>query len=71
MYGSDDVFKAFNYWLVNASEPWQFDACLDFILAIRKDLCGKTKLKKEDILLNILQNKEELKKFKELMKSKG
>ena len=47
-----------------------FDAYLDFILAIRKDICGKTP-KKEDVILNILQNKEELKKFKELMKSRG
>lgn len=65
MYGSDEVFKAFNNWLERASTPRQFDAYLNFILAIRKDICGKTKLKKDDILMNLIQNREELKKFKE------
>ena len=65
MYGSDKVFKAFNNWLENASTPRQFDAYLNFILTIRKDICGKTKLKKDDVLMNLIQNREELKKFKE------
>lgn len=65
MYGSDEVFKAFNNWLERASTPRQFDAYLNFILAIRKGICGKTKLKKDDILMNLIQNREELKKFKE------
>lgn len=65
MYGSDEVFKAFNNWLENTSTPNQFDAYLSFILAIRKDICGKTKLKKDDVLINLIQNREELKKFKE------
>ena len=69
MYGSDKVFLAFNNWLMNASTPNQFDAYLSFILSIRKDICGKTKLKKNDILLNILQSKEELKKFRDMMNS--
>ena len=69
MYGSDEVFKAFNRWLVNASQPWQFDEFLKFILNIRKDICGKTKLTTDDILLNLLQNKEEIRKFKETLKS--
>lgn len=68
MYGSDKVFLAFNKWLVNAGEPWQFDEYLNFILSIRKDICGKTKLKKDDVLLNLIQNEEELRKFKEIMK---
>jgi hypothetical protein len=68
MYGSDEVFQAFNNWLVNASQPWQFNEFLKFILCIRKDLCGKTKLTEDDILLNLIQNKDELNKFKEMMK---
>lgn len=68
MYGSDEVFKAFNNWLEKASTPRQFDAYLSFILAIRKDICGKTKLKKDDVLMNLIQNREELKKFKEEIK---
>lgn len=68
LYGSDDVFLAFNEWLVNLSKPWQFNAYLKFILSIRKDICGKTKLNEDDILLNLTQDKEELRKFKEMMK---
>lgn len=70
MYGSDEVFRAFNKWLENASQPWQFDDFLNFILSIRKDICGKTKLTADDVLLNLTQNKEELRKFKELMKTR-
>ena len=69
MYGSDKVFRAFNNWLMHAATPYQFDAYLEFILSIREDICGKTKLKKDDILLNLLQSKEELKEFKEMMNS--
>lgn len=69
MYGSDEVFKAFNKWLVNASTPQQIDFYLEFILSIRKDICGKTKLKKDDILLNLIQNDEELQKFKSMIQS--
>lgn len=65
MYGSDEVFEAFNNWLENTSSPRQFDAYLNFILTIRKDICGKTKLKKDDVLMNLIQNREEIKKFKE------
>lgn len=69
MYGSDEVFKAFNNWLLNASSPSQFDTYLQFILSIRKDICGKTKLTKEDILLNLLQDSKEVEKFRSIMKS--
>ena len=65
MYGSDEVFKAFNHWLVNAGKPAQFKAYLQFILAIRRDICGKTTLTEDDILLNLMQDESELQKFKE------
>lgn len=63
MYGSDKVFKAFNIWLVasfGSNEKEQFAAFLDFVLAMRKDLCNnKTKLTKHDLLLNLTQSEEE------------
>lgn len=72
MYGSDKVFRAFTNWLVNTNNPNQsehLDAYLKFILCIRKDICGKTGLTEDDVLLNLLQNKEELRSLKEMMKS--
>lgn len=64
MYGSDKVFKAFNLWLLktgSSDSKAQFAAFLDFVLVeMRKDLCNnKTKLTKEDILINLTQSKEE------------
>lgn len=72
MYGSDKVFRAFNNWLVNtntSNRSGQLDAYLKFILCIREDICGKTELTEDDVLLNLLQNEEELGNLKEMMKS--
>lgn len=67
MYGSDKVFRAFNKWLVVAFEnnnKTQFDAFMDFVLEMRKDIFnGKTKLTKHDILLNLTQSEEEARKL--------
>lgn len=67
MYGSDKVFKAFNTWLLSTTttnDKAQFDAFLDFVLEMRKDLCnGKTNLTKHDILLNLTQSEEESRKL--------
>ena len=67
MYGSDKVFKAFNKWLVVVFEnnnKTQFDAFLEFVLEMRKDIFnGKTKLTKHDILLNLTQSEEEARKL--------
>ena len=67
MYGSDKVFKAFNTWLLEAKEnndKQQFSAFLDFVLEMRKDLCnGKTSLTKDDVLLNLTQSEEEVRKL--------
>lgn len=69
MYGSDQVFKAFNIWLLAAKEgnnKVQFSAFLDFVLEMRRDLCnGNTKLTKNDILLNLTQSEEEARKLYE------
>lgn len=67
MYGSDDVFRAFNKWLIasgSVNVKGQLAAFLDFVLEMRKDLCNnKTKLKKHDILLNLTQSEEEARKL--------
>lgn len=39
---------------------------LELLVLIRKDLQNKSKLKVDDILMNIMQSEEELKKFKSL-----
>jgi hypothetical protein len=66
MYGSDDVFKAFNKWLIasnGVNVKGQLTDFLDFVLEMRKDLCNnKTKLTKHDILLNLTQSEEEARK---------
>lgn len=67
MYGSDKVFKAFNTWLLSTSkvdDKIQFGAFLDFVLEMRKDMCNnKTRLTKQDILLNLTQSEEEANKL--------
>lgn len=72
MYGSDNVFKAFNTWLLLTSKEShnadyikeQLNAFLNLVLEIRKDMCNNnTNLKKHDILLNITQSEEEARKL--------
>lgn len=67
MYGSDKVFRAFNKWLVVAFEnnnKTQFNAFLEFVLEMRKDMFyGNTKLTKHDILLNLTQSEDEARKL--------
>lgn len=69
MYGSDKVFNLFNDWLVsstNGDDPTKMmNNLLKFILEIRRDMRnGDTKLKTDDILLNLTQSREEVKKLK-------
>ncbi len=68
MYGTDDVVFALNKYLSSLSNcdlPKQLDFFFDIMLLIRKDMCGKSKVSRDDILLNILQDEKELQKFKE------
>lgn len=70
MYGSDKVFNLFNDWLVsstNGDDPTKMmNNLLKFILEIRRDMRnGDTKLKTDDILLNLTQSREEVKKLKQ------
>lgn len=67
MYGSDKVFRTFNAWLTHANDSdtkEQLRFLLEFMLEIRRDLCGNhTKLKEKDILLNLTQSEAEVKKI--------
>ena len=73
MYGSDKVFKAFNKYLCsstnNSNPTLPMKYFLKLICEIRKDMCGKnTSVNEKDILLNLMQNEDEVKKFRRLYK---
>ena len=69
LYGSDSVFYAFNsFFDVSTNHPGNIklmmDVWLKLILEIRQDMCGhKSKLSKDDILLNLMQSRNEIQKF--------
>lgn len=60
LYGSDEVFRSFNQWLLHCSEPnpkTQLNDLLGFVIAMRKDVYGgRTKLTQGDFLLNLTQS---------------
>lgn len=67
MYGTDEVVFALNQYLTSLSDDStyrQLDYFLDIMLLIRKDMCGSTKVNRDDIMLSIMQDKNELQKFK-------
>ena len=73
MYGSDKVFEAFNKYLCsttnNSNPTLPIKNFLKLICEIRKDMCGKnTSVNEKDILLNLMQNEDEVKKYKRLYK---
>lgn len=69
LYGSDKVFYAFNnFFDVSTNHPadikLMMDVWLKLILEIRQDMCGhKSKLRKDDILLNLMQSRNEIQKY--------
>lgn len=69
MYGSDESFRAFTTYLCSSTDINQkhcFDAFLNFMIIIRKELSGgKSSITSKDILLNIMQSEAELQKFYE------
>lgn len=72
MYASDDVVFALNKYLsslTDADVATQLDYFLDIMLLIRKDMCGKSKISRDDILLNIMQDKGEMQKFKKMKRN--
>ena len=67
MYGTDEVVFALNSYLSSLTEEdiyKQVDSFLDVMVLIRKDMCGETKINRDAILLNIMQDEKELQKFK-------
>ena len=70
MYGSDKVFKAMNEWLIycnpQSGQKEMLNKMLKLLVLIRKDLQNNSKLKEDDILMNIMQSEDEIKKFKSL-----
>lgn len=70
MYGSDKVFKAMNEWLKYCNsqnnQKDMLNKMLKLLVLIRKDLQNNSKLKEDDILMNIMQSEDEIKKFKSL-----
>lgn len=72
MYGTDDVVFALNKYLSSLTSETtynQLDCFIDIMVLIRKDMCGKTKIDRDAILLNIMQDKNELQKFKDMKKN--
>ncbi len=66
MYGSDDTIFALNKYLSSLTEEdsyKQLNYFLDLMVLIRKDMCGKTKVNRNDILLNLMQDKKEFERF--------
>ena len=69
MYASDDVVFALNKYLSSLSDTnvaTQLDYFLDIMLLIRKDMCGNSKVSRDDILLNLIQDKSEMQKLKDM-----
>lgn len=68
VYGSDDAFRAFTNYLCTctAKDPKEdfFKPFLDFMLIVRREISGgKSTITTDDIMLNIMQSKEELRKY--------
>lgn len=75
VYGSDEAFRAFTEYLCSCSPNSDgndvFKPLLDFMLIIRKEISGgKSSISTDDIMLNLMQNREELRKYHELLKTK-
>ena len=73
IYGSDDVFRKFTTWLSfsteNQNDLNHMNYFLDLMLEIRKDMGKKnTSLTKNEIMLNLIQDKKVLDEFSEYWK---
>lgn len=73
LYGSDKVFYAYNkIFDISTNHPGNLkllmDAWLNMMLEIRQDMCGySSRITKDDILFNLMQSRDEMKKFYELL----
>lgn len=75
VYGSDEAFRAFTEYLCSCSPNSDgndvFKPLLDFMLIVRKEISGgKSSISTDDIMLNLMQNREELRKYHEFLKTK-
>lgn len=75
VYGSDEAFRAFTAYLCsctpNPDGSDVFKPLLDFMLIVRREISGgKSSISIDDIMLNLMQSKEELRKYHEFLKTK-
>lgn len=75
VYGSDEAFRAFTAYLCSCSPNSDgndvFKPLLDFMLIVRKEISGgKSSISTDDIMLNLMQNREELRRYHEFLKTK-
>ena len=75
VYGSDEAFRAFTAYLCsctpNSGGIDVFKPLLDFMLIVRREISGgKSSISTDDIMLNLMQSKEELRKYHEFLKTK-
>lgn len=75
VYGSDEAFRAFTAYLCsctpNSGGSDVFKLLLDFMLIVRREISGvKSSISTDDIMLNLMQSKEELCKYHEFLKTK-
>ncbi len=72
IYAPDPIFKKFTDWLTSATENAgdanikHFKILYDLMMLMRKDMGNpKTSLSLDEILLSMMQDREEVKKFKD------
>ena len=76
VYGSDEAFRAFTAYLCsctpNSDGSDVFKPLLDFMLIVRREISGgKSSISIDDIMLNLMQSKEELHKYHEFLETNG
>lgn len=74
VYGSDEAFRAFTAYLCsctpNSDGSNVFKPLLDFMLIVRREISGgKSSISTDDIMSNLMQSKEELRKYHEFLKT--
>lgn len=75
VYGSDEAFRVFTAYLCSCTPNTDgndvFKPLLDFMLIVRKEISGgKSSISTYDIMLNLMQSREELRKYHEILKTK-
>ena len=72
LYGSDEAFRVFAEYLCsctpNSNGSDVFKPLHDFMLVVRKEISrGKSSISTDGIMLNLMQSKEELRKYQEFL----